>query len=90
MLQEEKQQEQKYEINGVKLVVKEVLARRKLRNSYEYEVSWVGQGPDKNTWLPRKELEAMGFGKNCDALDAREAAQAGLALKPLTAANIAK
>ena len=48
-LQEEKKQEQKYEINGVKLVVKEVVARRKLRNSYEYEVSWVGQPIDKNT-----------------------------------------
>lgn len=74
----------------MKLVVKELMARRKLRNSYEYEVAWVGQGIDKNTWLPRKELEAMGFGKNCDAIDAREAAAAGMALKPLTAASISK
>ena len=71
-------------------MVKELIARRKLRNSYEYEVAWVGQGIDKNTWLPRKELEGMGFGKNCDAIDAREAAAAGMALKPLTAAAITK
>ena len=45
---------------------------------------------DKNTWLPRRQLEEMGFGKMVDAVDAREAAAAGLHSKPLTAAGIAK
>lgn len=75
---------------GQKLVVNEVLSRRKLKNSYEYEVSWVGQPVDKNSWLPRRQLEEMGFGKLVDAVDSREAAAAGLHSKPLTAANIAK
>ena len=40
--------------------------------------------------MPRRQLEEMGFGKLVDAVDAREAAAAGLHSKPLTAANIAK
>ena len=57
-------------INGVKVVVELLLGRRKLKNSYEYEVQWIGLPPDKNMWLPRSQLEAMGFGKmvRCDAM----------------------
>jgi len=88
--EEEKKMAEKVSIGGQKLVVNEVLSRRKLKNSYEYEVSWVGQPVDKNSWLPRRQLEEMGFGKLVDAVDSREAAAAGLHSKPLTAANIAK
>jgi elongation factor 3 len=80
----------KITINGVALVVEQLVSRRKFKTSYEYEVKWVGQPQDKNTWLSRVELEKMGFGKMVDALDAKEAAQAGLRMKPLTAAGIAK
>jgi elongation factor 3 len=88
--EEAKKMAEKITINGEKLVVEQITSRRKLKTSYEYEVKWVGQGVDKNAWLPRYKLEEMGFGKMCDALDAKEAAQAGLRAKPLTAANIAK
>jgi elongation factor 3 len=40
--------------------------------------------------LTREQLTAMGFQKNVDAIDAREAAAAGAHTKPLTAAVIAK
>ena len=53
-------------------------------------MQWVGQPEDKNAWLTREQLTAMGFGKNVDAIDAREAAAAGAHTKPLTAAVIAK
>jgi hypothetical protein len=51
-------------------------------------VAFVGQPKDKNQWLMRDWLEAQGWGKAADALDAKEAAMAGLLLKPLTAARI--
>ena len=54
----------------------------------QYEVAFVGQPKDKNQWLMRDWLEAQGWGKAADALDAKEAAMAGLLLKPLTAARI--
>ena len=88
--EDEKKMAEKIVIGGVKIVIEQVLNRRKLKNSYEYECSIVGQGPDKNVWLPRRELEVMGFGKLVDGVDAREAAAAGLHSKPLTAQNIAK
>jgi len=88
--EEEKKIAQAVNIAGVKMVVQEVLGRRKGGKSYEYEVSFVGFPLDKNQYLPREWLEASGFGKLCDAVDAREAAAAGLHSKPLTSANISK
>lgn len=88
--EEEKRMAAVQTLNGVKLVVKELLARRKSGRSWEYEVAFVGQPADKNQWMPRDWLEAIGWGKAVDALDAREAAAAGLHSKPLTAANIVK
>lgn len=88
--EEEKKMAEKVTIDGEKFVVEQVVSRRRLKSSWEYEVKFVGLGPEKNQWLPRKWLEDQGFGKMVDALDAREAAMAGLHAKPLTAQNIAK
>jgi len=77
-------------LDGAKYIVEQVLNRRKLKSSFEYEASFVGMTPDKNKWLPRKWLEDNGFGKLVDRLDAQEAAAAGLHSTPLTSANIAK
>lgn len=46
--------------------------------------------PDKNTWIPRDDLIQMGFEKMVIEVDAKEAAQAGLMAKPLTALNVQK
>ncbi len=88
--EEEKKMAEKVQLDGAKYVVEQVLNRRKLKSSYEYEVSFVGLAADKNKWLPRKWLEDNGFDKLVNQLDAREAAAAGLHSKPLTAANISK
>jgi elongation factor 3 len=77
-------------LDGSKYIVEQVLNRRKLKSTFEYEASFVGMTPDKNKWLPRKWLEDNGFGKLVDRLDAQEAAAAGLHSTPLTASNIAK
>ena len=52
--EEEKKMAEKVVIDGVKFQVEAVLARRKLKNSFEYDVKFVGLGVDKNQWLPRK------------------------------------
>ena len=88
--EEEEKMAQSISINGVKVVAELLLGRRKLKNSYEYEVQWVGQPPDKNMWIPRAQLEAMGFGKMVQEVDAKEAARLGLYARPLTQAVIAK
>jgi elongation factor 3 len=75
-------------INGVKMTISRLLGRRKDGKSYEYEVEFVGQSPDKNAWLPRDRLNELGWSKAVDGIDAREAAAAGLMARPLTAANI--
>ena len=51
--EEEKKMAQKQNVNGEKRVVDKLVARRKLKKSYEYEVQWVGCNPDQNTWLTR-------------------------------------
>lgn len=81
---------QSISINGVKVVVESLLGRRKLKNSYEYEVKWIGLSEDKNMWLPRSQLEAMGFAKMVQEIDSKEAARLGMFSRPLTQAVIAK
>eukprot|EP00386_Alphamonas_edax_P009143 GDKI01030104.1.p1 GENE.GDKI01030104.1~~GDKI01030104.1.p1 ORF type:complete len:330 (-),score=164.52 GDKI01030104.1:676-1665(-) len=79
-------------INGQKLKVEKLIARRKDRRSYEYEVQWQGKAPtpDQTTWLPRDALEEMGLLKMLMEIDAKEAAAAGMWSKPLTSENVAK
>lgn len=77
-------------VDGLKLKVEKLLGRRKLKRDYEYEVQWMGTGPDKNTWLDRDSLVEMGLEKLVNELDAKEAARAGLMLRPLTKANVEK
>ncbi|KAI8379204.1 armadillo-type protein [Radiomyces spectabilis] len=86
---EAKQMSQTFVIDGEKRVVDEIVGRRKLKQSYEYEVSWVGKSSVENTWIPRQKLEAMGFAKKIAEVDAQEAAKLGLN-RPLTSKEIEK
>lgn len=88
--EEAKKMAAQHVVDGVKRVVEKIHGRRKLKSSYEYEVSWVNCGSDKNTWIPRDQLIDMGFEKMVVEVDAKEAAQAGLMAKPLTALNVQK
>ncbi|KAI8880830.1 hypothetical protein K501DRAFT_254385 [Backusella circina FSU 941] len=81
--------EQVFVIDGEKRVVEELVGRRKLKQSYEYEVSWVGRSSVDNTWISRQKLEEMGFGKKIAEVDSAEAAKMGLN-RPLTAKEIEK
>jgi elongation factor 3 len=55
-------------IEGQKRVIDEILARKKLKQSYEYEVSFKGLSSSENIWLPRDELIKRGFEKPVMAL----------------------
>ncbi|KAI8976025.1 P-loop containing nucleoside triphosphate hydrolase protein [Pilobolus umbonatus] len=76
-------------IDGEKRTIEEIVGRRKLKQSYEYEVSWMGRSSVDNTWISRQKLEDMGFGKKIAEVDSAEAAKMGLN-RPLTAKEIEK
>jgi elongation factor 3 len=71
-----------------KRVVEEIIGRKKLKNSYEYEIKWVGLPADKNEYVERAKLIAWGFTKMVQRFDEREALRLGTAGKALTARNV--
>jgi len=88
--EEEKLMTLQFVHDGVKKVVEKLVGRRKLKQSYEYEVQWLGLHPDKNSWLSRRELENMGFIKLVNEMDAQKSAEAGLVNRPLTTGAVEK
>ncbi|KAF9533634.1 elongation factor 3 [Crepidotus variabilis] len=76
-------------IEGQKRLIDEILARKKLKQSYEYEVSLKGLSSSENIWLPRDELIKRGFEKKVLEVDTREAQRLGL-LRPLVRREIEK
>ncbi|KAI8138495.1 armadillo-type protein [Fennellomyces sp. T-0311] len=87
--EEEKQMSQTFVIDGEKRIVDDIVGRRKLKQSYEYEVSWVGKSSVENSWISRQRLEQMGFSKKIAEVDAQEASKLGLN-RPLTSKEIEK
>ena len=67
---------------GVKRIIDEIVARKKLKQSYEYEISFKGMSSAENIWMPRDELVTRGFEKKVLELDTREAQRLGM-LRPL-------
>lgn len=84
--EEEKKMGEVKVVDGVKRVVDKLLARRKLKRGYEYEVQWKNEA--ETSWLTRDRLEELGFSKMLMDIDMKEAAAAGLLGKPLTAKNV--
>lgn len=74
---------------GQKRFIEELVARKKLKQSYEYEVGFKGLSTTENIWLPRDELIKRGFEKKVIEIDTREAQRAGL-LRPLVRREIEK
>jgi hypothetical protein len=50
-------------VEGQKRTIDEIITRKKLKQSYEYEVSFKGLSSSENVWLPRDELVKRGFEK---------------------------
>ncbi|EJD46144.1 hypothetical protein AURDEDRAFT_113808 [Auricularia subglabra TFB-10046 SS5] len=76
-------------IEGQKRFIEEILNRKKLKQSYEYEVSFKGLSSSENIWLPRDELVKRGFEKKVIEVDTREAQRAGMT-RPLVRREIEK
>lgn len=74
-------------VEGQKRLIDEILARKKLKQSYEYEVSFKGLSSSENIWLPRDDLIKRGFEKKVLEVDTREAQRLGL-LRPLVRREI--
>ncbi|KAK8858439.1 hypothetical protein IAR55_002666 [Kwoniella newhampshirensis] len=74
---------------GVKRIIDEIVARKKLKQSYEYEVSFKGMSSAENMWISRDELVTRGFEKKVIELDTREAQRLGL-MRPLVRREIEK
>lgn len=75
--------------DGVKRIIDEIVARKKLKQSYEYEISFKGMSSAENIWMPRDELITRGFEKKVIELDTREAQRLGL-MRPLVRREIEK
>ncbi|KIJ63287.1 hypothetical protein HYDPIDRAFT_182287 [Hydnomerulius pinastri MD-312] len=74
---------------GQKRLIDEIVARKKLKQSYEYEVSFKGLSSSENLWIPRDDLVKRGFEKKVLEVDTREAQRLGL-LRPLVRREIEK
>ncbi|GAA5833793.1 hypothetical protein JCM11251_005967 [Rhodosporidiobolus azoricus] len=74
-------------VEGVKRTIDEIINRKKLKQSFEYEVTFKGLSSSENIWLPRDELIRRGFEKKVMEVDSREAQKAGL-LRPLVRKEI--
>ena len=76
-------------IEGQKRFIEEIISRKKLKQSYEYEVSFKNLSSSENVWLPRDDLVKRGFEKKVIEVDTREAQRLGL-LRPLVRREIEK
>lgn len=76
-------------VEGQKRVIDEIVGRKKLKQSYEYEITFKGMSTSENIWMPRDELIKRGFEKKVLEVDTREAQRLGL-LRPLVRREIEK
>ncbi len=67
-----------YVHEGVKRIIENIVARKKLKNSYQYEVSFKAMSSADNLWLPRDELIKRGFEKKVLEFDSKEAQRLGM------------
>lgn len=76
-------------IEGAKRIIDELVGRKKLKQSYEYEISFKGMSSTENIWMSRDELITRGFEKKVLELDTREAQRLGM-MRPLVRKEIEK
>lgn len=75
---------------GEKYQIEQIVSRRKLKKTFEYEVKWEKLPDTENAWIPRERLEKWGFEKLIQLADDREAARANLQARPCTSGSIQK
>lgn len=65
-------------VEGVKRLIEDIVSRKKLKNSFQYEVSFKNYSSADNQWLSRDELINRGFEKKVMQLDAKVAQELGM------------
>jgi elongation factor 3 len=65
-------------VEGVKRLIDELVSRKKLKNSFQYEVSFKNMSSADNQWLSRDELISRGFEKKVMAIDSKVAQELGM------------
>lgn len=65
-------------VEGVKRLIEDIVSRKKLKNSFQYEVSFKNYSSADNQWLSRDELISRGFEKKVMALDSKVAQELGM------------
>ncbi|TFY60543.1 hypothetical protein EVG20_g7379 [Dentipellis fragilis] len=75
--------------NGARRKLELIMGRQKLKKSFQYEIKWRGLDHKFNTWLPREELLAKGFGKLVHQFDDLESSREGAGRRE-TAAHIVR
>jgi len=78
-----------YVHEGVKRIIEDIVNRKKLKNSFQYEVTFKAMSSADNVWLSRDELIKRGFEKKIMAVDSREAQRLGMN-RPLVRREIEK
>ncbi|EIN07995.1 hypothetical protein PUNSTDRAFT_104183 [Punctularia strigosozonata HHB-11173 SS5] len=76
-------------VEGQKRIIDEIINRKKLKQSYEYEVTFKAMSSSENIWMSRDELIKRGFEKKVLEVDTREAQRLGLN-RPLVRREIEK
>lgn len=74
-------------VEGAKRLIEDLVGRKKLKQSYEYEISFKGLSSTENIWMSRDELMLRGFEKKILELDSREAQRLGM-MRPLVRKEI--
>lgn len=74
-------------IEGVKRMIESIVGRKKLKQSYEYEITFKNMSSAENMWFSRDELIKRGFEKKVMELDTREAQRLGM-MRPLVRKEI--
>merc|ERR1712224_831879 len=70
------------------VALEQIVQRRKGKKEKEYECKWVGMSADHLTWVDRPMLVAMGFKKEVQREDEKQAAMQGLQNKLLTTPGV--
>ena len=65
-------------VEGVKRLFDEIVGRKKLKNSFQYEVSFKNMSSADNQWVPRDDLIQRGLEKKVLAFDSKEAQRLGM------------
>ncbi|KIS67648.1 putative translation elongation factor eEF3 [Mycosarcoma maydis] len=73
-----KKQGEVFVIEGVKRLFDEIVGRKKLKNSFQYEVSFKNMSSADNQWVPRDDLINRGLERAVLAFDSKEAQRLGM------------